>query len=103
MKSSLTEPSAKPSSDPCQPPVSDLFGAQTSATSAADLALGVDALDLRATLHDDALDARLELRSTRGGRAQGTLSLGAVAGAPSGRIARKALQSEPLPFAWGLP
>ena len=60
-----------------------------------DLGVGIEALDLEGSLHDDALDAKLGFRSSRGGSMQGTLSLGAVPGAPPGRIAPNA----PLAFA----
>jgi translocation and assembly module TamB len=72
----------------------DLFGATPDSATGVDVALGIDTLALSGTLHDDALDAQLAFRSARSGNAQGTLSLGAVAGAPPGRLAPDA----PLAF-----
>jgi translocation and assembly module TamB len=71
----------------------DLFGATPDSAPGVDVALGIDTLALSGTLHDDALDP-LAFRSARSGNAQGTLSLGAVAGAPPGRLAPDA----PLAF-----
>ena len=48
--------------------------------------LGVTALDVTGTLHDDVLDARAGFASTLAGSAEATLHVGAAAGAPAGTI-----------------
>jgi translocation and assembly module TamB len=68
----------------------DLLAIPSDPARGPDLGLGIETLELSGTLHDDALDAKVAFRSARGGNAQGTLSLGAVAGAPPGRIASNA-------------
>ncbi len=52
--------------------------------------VGITQLALRGTFHDDALDARLSFVSTRAGSANGTLSVGSVSDAASGKIDRAA-------------
>src|SRR6185437_12743468 len=52
--------------------------------------VGITQLALRGTFHDDALDARLSFASTRAGSASGTLSVGSVSDAASGKIDRAA-------------
>ncbi|MEO5765213.1 MAG: translocation/assembly module TamB domain-containing protein [Casimicrobiaceae bacterium] len=73
----------------------DVFGVQSGATPAPGLAFGLEVLTLDGKLVDDAFDAKLDFRSARVGRAQGTLSLASVAGTSPGHIAR----TSPLAFA----
>jgi translocation and assembly module TamB len=68
----------------------DLYGVASGGSQTAELAFGIEQLELAATLADDALDATLAFRSRRAGSAQGALKLGAVASAPAGRIAPNA-------------
>ena len=68
----------------------DIFGVQAGGTTSSSLAFGIETLTLSGKLADDALDAELTFRSARVGQAQGTLSLGALAGASAGHIARTA-------------
>ncbi len=75
----------------------DLYAADTGsalaeggAGQAEGRALGISALSVNAKFANDAISATAELRSTRAGDAKATLNLGAVAGAPRGRIARDA-------------
>ncbi|MGI8896660.1 MAG: translocation/assembly module TamB domain-containing protein, partial [Casimicrobiaceae bacterium] len=68
----------------------DLYAAENGAAKTEGRALGISALTVNAKFADDAVTAAAELRSTRAGDAQATLSLGTVAGAPPGRIARNA-------------
>ncbi len=49
-------------------------------------ALGIAALDLSARFAADSVDARASMRSVRGGNAEATLTLAAVAGAAPGRL-----------------
>jgi len=53
-------------------------------------ALGMSVFDVSARFVADAISATLTLRSTRGGTADATLSLGAVAGTPPGRVSERA-------------
>jgi translocation and assembly module TamB len=64
----------------------DLWLVRESEAGAANLASGITALEARAQLADDALDATATFRSARGGSADATLSIGAVADAPPGRL-----------------
>jgi translocation and assembly module TamB len=52
--------------------------------------IGITQLQLRGTFHDDALDAQLAFASSRAGSANGTVSIGSVNGATSGKIDRSA-------------
>ncbi len=49
-------------------------------------AMGITSLELAARFTDDAIDASATFASTRGGSANARLAIGAVAGAPAGRI-----------------
>jgi len=60
-----------------------------SGAGAAGIALGVGALEARARFVDDAVDATGSFESSRGGSANATLAIGAIAGAP-GRIVGQA-------------
>ncbi len=71
----------------------DIFGVQAGGATSQELAFGLETLRLDGTLTDDALAAGLDFRSARVGNAQGSLTLGNVAGAPK-EIARSA----PLTF-----
>ena len=68
----------------------DVYAIQSDPARAPDLGLGIQTLEVAGTLHDDAFDAKLTFRSARSGNADGTVSLGTVAGAPPGRIAANA-------------
>jgi translocation and assembly module TamB len=68
----------------------DVYAIQSDPARAPDLGLGIETLEVVGTLHDDALDAKLVFRSARSGNADGTVSLGSVAGGPPGRIAANA-------------
>ena len=72
----------------------DILAIPSDPARSPDLGLGIEALELSGALDNDALDAKLVFRSSRAGNAEGTLSLGSVAGAPPGRIATDA----PLKF-----
>ena len=52
----------------------------------ASVAIGITSLELAARFTDDAVDATATFASTRGGSANARLAIGAVAGAPAGRI-----------------
>jgi translocation and assembly module TamB len=52
--------------------------------------VGITALTIAGTFHDDALEARATFASARAGTANGSVSIGAVAGAAPGRIDTRA-------------
>ena len=66
-----------------------VFGADTG-LSAADRALRVSSAELTARFADDALAASASIRAERGLNADMQLTIGAVAGAPQGRLSRDA-------------
>ncbi|HVN34531.1 MAG TPA: translocation/assembly module TamB domain-containing protein, partial [Casimicrobiaceae bacterium] len=66
-----------------------VFGADTG-LSAADRALRVSSAELTARFADDALAASASIRAERGFNADMQLTIGAVAGAPQGRLSRDA-------------
>ena len=68
----------------------DLQLLRESDVNPASLAMGITSLELAARFTDDAVDATASFASTRGGSANATLAVGAVAGAPAGRIAANA-------------
>jgi len=66
----------------------DLYASET--VRSGGLSLGLTALEVTGTLHDDALAAQAVLRSTRGGDARGEISIGSVSGAAAGHLSRTA-------------
>jgi translocation and assembly module TamB len=65
----------------------DVWLVRPGSADAAGLAAGITALEAAARVEVDTRAATATLRSTRGGSADATLSIGAVASAPPGRIA----------------
>ncbi|MEO8675345.1 MAG: translocation/assembly module TamB domain-containing protein [Casimicrobiaceae bacterium] len=64
----------------------DLWLVRESEAGPANLAAGVTALEASAQMQDDAVQATAKFRSARGGSADATLTIGADANAPPGRI-----------------
>ena len=60
--------------------------AVSAAVDPARLAVGITALEIAARFTEDAVDATASFASTRGGSATAKVAIGAVAGAPAGRI-----------------
>ena len=64
----------------------DIVADLPSGTSTAREPVGITELRVAGTFHDDALDARATFVSTRAGRANGTVTIGAVSGAVEGKF-----------------
>ena len=64
----------------------DVWLGRDTDTAATNLAAGITELEANARVQDDAVQATAKLRSTRGGTADATLSIGADSGAPPGRL-----------------